>query len=409
MSKVGGRTQGPPAGPVRLAGRALLGTQSDERLVKLARQGSEPAFEAIVQRYRGPLGGYCRRVAPPSRVDDVLQHTFLSAYRTLRSDGRDLSLKPWLFRVAHNAALDALRREARGFEQLDPSLDGVERPDQAFDRKESLRTLLAGLGDLPERQRAALVLRELEGRSYKEIEHELGVSRGSLRQLLHRGRSNLRAAATAITPYSLLLRPDTGEKLVLGAVTGAGAAKAGALIATTAVVGAVALGTGGGDPRANAEGKSRNGSEAVMPTPYPAAAARQGRRSGDAGPGSGRARADAGGDRGSPRSRDGSPQRRSARSGGGPASGPPALDDDDYSGADDDGADDDGADDSPGDDSAERDDSPADDDSGADDGGPPHTSPPPGGGDDDGDVAPTGSPVPELPDDPVGEDPADGD
>jgi RNA polymerase sigma factor (sigma-70 family) len=251
------------SGSARLAGRGLLAAQSDERLVNLARWGSEPAFEAIVERYYGPLARYCRSMVAPARVDDILQHTFLSAYRRLRSDGRELTLKPWLFRVTHNAALDALRRDSRGYEQLDESYDGVERPDQALDRKESIRALVVSLAGLPERQRSALLLRELEGRSYEEILHELGVTRGALRQLLHRARTNLRTAASAFAPSGLFLRPE----LPLGGAVGAGAAKAGAVIATTAVIGAAALSTGHGKPEADAAEKSGGGRSAVIGAP----------------------------------------------------------------------------------------------------------------------------------------------
>jgi RNA polymerase sigma factor (sigma-70 family) len=253
----------PPAGPVRLAGRAVLATQSDDRLVALARRGSEPAFEAIVHRYRDPLGRYCRRLVPAARVDDVLQHAFLRTYTTLRSDRRELNLRPWLFRVTHNAALDALRREARTHDQLDESLDGVERPDQALERKVALATLVAGIAALPERQRSALVLRELEGRSYEEIERELGLKGGALRQLLHRARNNLRAAATAVTPAAVFLRPE----LPFGLATGAGAAKAGAVLATTAVIGGVALTTGPDERDADAAESKGGGGSVVSPRP----------------------------------------------------------------------------------------------------------------------------------------------
>jgi RNA polymerase sigma factor (sigma-70 family) len=302
MSNAGGSLQGTPRGPVRLAGRALLAAQTDERLVELACRGSEPAFEAIVERYRGPLGRYCRSLVAPSRVDDILQHTFLSTYRTLRFDGVALTLKPWLFRVTHNAALDTLRREARGYEQLDESYDGVERPDQALERKESLRALIAGIAGLPERQRAALVLRELEGRSYKEIERELALNRGSLRQLLYRARTNLRTGASAITPPVLLMRPE----LPLGVATGAGAAKAGAVLATTAVVGAVALSTGPGRPEADAAEKSGGGGSAATSAPS-ASDTTEGRDQWATASERKRARIDAGGRRTPRRSADSAP------------------------------------------------------------------------------------------------------
>lgn len=192
--------------PARLAGNCLLRSQSDERLVDLVRAGNERAFEAIVQRYRGPLLRHCRRMLPEGRAEDALQQTLLRAHSAMHADDRPLHLRPWLFRIATNASLDALRQPGWAHEPLDPNIDGVERPDQAFERREDLRAALAAVERLPARQRDVIVLRELEGRSYEEIAHELGVSGGAVRQLLHRGRVGLRGAATAVTPGWLITR-----------------------------------------------------------------------------------------------------------------------------------------------------------------------------------------------------------
>ena len=81
-------------GSVRFAGRQVLRTQTDQRLVELAQSGSEPAFETIVERYRGPLSRYCRRFVPSSRVDDVLQQAFFDAYRAIHDERRNVTLKP---------------------------------------------------------------------------------------------------------------------------------------------------------------------------------------------------------------------------------------------------------------------------------------------------------------------------
>ena len=127
--------------PARLAGGALLRSQSDERLVDLVRAGNDRAFEAIVHRYRRALLRYCRRLLPAGRAEDAVQQAFLNAYRALRADDRAIDLRPWLYRVAHNAALNTLRAGARaeGTEELTDQVDGVERPDQAFERRERLR------------------------------------------------------------------------------------------------------------------------------------------------------------------------------------------------------------------------------------------------------------------------------
>ncbi|HEX8067919.1 MAG TPA: sigma-70 family RNA polymerase sigma factor [Thermoleophilaceae bacterium] len=190
--------------PARLAGAALLHTQSDERLVDLARAGNDRAFEAIVSRYRRPLLRYCRRLLPPERAEDAVQQTFLNAYRAMGAGEQELVLRPWLYRIAHNSSLNLLRQNGWNHDEIDESLDGVRQPPQAVEEREQVREVLDAVKDLPERQRSAVVLRELEGRSYEEIALELGVTGGAVRQLLNRARTTLRAAATAITPFDLV-------------------------------------------------------------------------------------------------------------------------------------------------------------------------------------------------------------
>jgi RNA polymerase sigma factor (sigma-70 family) len=237
--------------PARLAGSRLLATQSDERLVDLLRAGSEPAFEAIVSRYRGPLLRYCSALLGRERAEDAVQQTFVNAYDAMHRDDRPLLLKPWLYRIAHNTAHNALRDNARGDEPLGDQTAAAERPELVLERREQLRSVLASVQDLPPRQRDALVLRELEGRSYEEISAALGVGGGAVRQLLNRARTTVRTAATAVTPVGLLLRlptagPGAGESVTARVAEMTGAAGAGAVVtkvaATALVTGAVAGG-----------------------------------------------------------------------------------------------------------------------------------------------------------------------
>ena len=197
--------------PARLARRPVLSTQSDERLVDLVRAGSDPAFEAIVERYRRPLMRYVSRILPPERAEDVVQQAFVKAYEAMLRGSAELNLRPWLYRIAHNTALNALRDRALGHAELDERIDGVERPDQAFERSVGLRELVVAVQALPERQRSAILLRELEGRSYEEIATSLGVTDGAVRQLLNRARNTLRAAAAAVTPMPLVTRLATAD------------------------------------------------------------------------------------------------------------------------------------------------------------------------------------------------------
>ena len=237
--------------PARLAGSRLLATQSDERLVDLLRAGSEPAFEAIVSRYRGPLLRYCSALLGDERAEDAVQQTFVKAYEAMRRDDRPLLLKPWLYRIAHNTAHNALRSRALRDQPLEEETTVAERPELELERRERLRAVLASVQELPARQRDALLLREIEGRSYEEIAAALGVGGGAVRQLLNRARTTLRTAATAVIPVGLLLRlpaggPGAGDSVAARVAELTGAAGAGAVAtkvaATALVTGAVAGG-----------------------------------------------------------------------------------------------------------------------------------------------------------------------
>ena len=238
--------------PARLAGRPLLATQTDERLVDLVRAGNETAFEVIVNRYRRGLLRYVARLLSDGRAEDVVQQVFVNAYWALRSNDTKLRLRPWLYRIAHNLALNALRDRGRLAEELHDDIDGVEPPDQILERRQGLRDALAAVKSLPDRQRSALILREMEGRSYDEIAAELGATGGAVRQLLSRARQAVRAGLTSITPPALLGRIPWGvgtepvatrvAELCGAGAAGAAVAKvcAGALV-TSAVVSGVAV------------------------------------------------------------------------------------------------------------------------------------------------------------------------
>jgi RNA polymerase sigma factor (sigma-70 family) len=235
--------------PARLAGSAILALQSDERLVKLARSGHERAFDTIVERYRKPLVRYCRRILPESRCEDAVQQALLNAHAALTTSEDPLQLKPWLFAITRNAALNMLRQNGWNYDEIPLDFDGVRRPDQVFEERSQLQQTVTAVKDLPDRQRDALVMREFEGRSYDEIALALGANDGAVRQLLNRARVTLRSAASAFVPPPLVVRaatsmpPSDGRRLteIIGGLGAAGIAKAGAtaVVAGTLVVGAV--------------------------------------------------------------------------------------------------------------------------------------------------------------------------
>jgi len=184
--------------PARRVGQGLLRTQADDRLVDLARSGSEPAFEAIVARYRKPLLRYCVRLVSEQRAEEAVQETFVRAYAALMRGEEVRTLKPWLYRIAHNAALNTVRAKPLTLVDLDERLESSDSTETAAERHEGLRDVVSAMQALPLRQRDAIVQREFEGRSYEEIAVALGVSNGAVRQLLNRARTSLRAGAAAI-------------------------------------------------------------------------------------------------------------------------------------------------------------------------------------------------------------------
>jgi RNA polymerase sigma factor (sigma-70 family) len=230
----------------------VLSTQSDDRLVDLVRDGNDRAFEAIVHRYRGPLLRHCRRFLAPGRAEDAVQQAFVSALGALRAGDAEINLRPWLYRIAHNSALNVLRQAGADHDEISEQIDGVETPPQAVERRERFRSVVAAVRDLPDRQRDAIVLQALEGRSYDEIATEMGVTGGAVRQLLNRARTTLRQGATALTPPALVARlggvvdapvAERAAQLAAGAGGGAAVAKVVAIVAaTSAVVGGAADG-----------------------------------------------------------------------------------------------------------------------------------------------------------------------
>src|ERR671937_1807114 len=179
----------------------LLRTQSDERLVALARTGHERAFEAIFERYRRPLLREARRYLPDARAEDALQQTLMAAWAALQRGDEVRGLRPWLYRIAHNTALNQLRISGYDYAELREALRIGPAPQDEIERRSVVRQTLAGLANLPERQREALLQIAVEGRGQEEVARELGVSEGAVRQLVHRARVTLRAAATALVPW----------------------------------------------------------------------------------------------------------------------------------------------------------------------------------------------------------------
>ena len=257
--------------PARLGGQPILRAQTDDRLVDLARSGSRPAFEAIVARYRRPLVTYSARFLGAERAEDAVQQTFVKAYTALTAGEAVRNLRPWLYRIAHNTSLNMLRDRSLAHEPLSEEIDGVERPDQAAERRQELARVLTAVKSLPDRQRDAIVLRAIEGRSYEQIAESLGVTDGAVRQLLSRARCGVRAGVAAVTPVGLLARiaapfGDVPATVVAAGGSGGGGGFAAGKLCAAALAAAIAGGGATTLPDAPRERAAGSG-DAVAATP----------------------------------------------------------------------------------------------------------------------------------------------
>ncbi len=167
-----------------------LRIRSEGTLRTRAARGDAAAFAAVYERHHQALYRYCRSILRHDEdAQDALQSTMTRAFAALQDEQRDFELRPWLFRIAHNEAISILRRRRETGE-----LDELPAPGELEDRvaeREELRLLQLDLADLPERQRAALILRELNGLSHQEIGVVLELSTGAVKQAIFDARSAL--------------------------------------------------------------------------------------------------------------------------------------------------------------------------------------------------------------------------
>jgi RNA polymerase sigma factor (sigma-70 family) len=203
------------SGGVGLHARSpLLRLQSDERLVALIRRGSTAAFEVLVARYHSRLLAFCRHLLG-SREDaeDVLQEVFSAAFNAILDDDRPINVRPWLYRIARNRSLNHLRRiQAVGVDSMDIHLHdhGATTADKVHEREE-FRLLVGDIHGLPETQRTALVLREMDALSYEQIAEAMETTVPSVKSLLVRARVSLAEAAQARMLTCEQVRMELGE------------------------------------------------------------------------------------------------------------------------------------------------------------------------------------------------------
>ena len=174
--------------------------RTDDDLVRALRAGEPGAFDAIHHRYHAPLLAFARQMLGGRHHDaeEVVQDAFVRALGALRETDREMALRPWLYAITRNRALDELRRPQRTAAIVAPRTSTLPRSGRRArasivapprgrrgPRRRPLRP--------PHAQRRALVMHELEDRSHSQIGRALKVSRGASKALVHRARGSLHA------------------------------------------------------------------------------------------------------------------------------------------------------------------------------------------------------------------------
>jgi RNA polymerase sigma factor (sigma-70 family) len=179
---------------------ALLRLQSDERLIVLIRRGQHAAFETLFSRYQSRLLAFCRHMLGSKEdAEDVLQEVFAAAFNAILADEREINVRPWLYRIARNRSLNHLRKaSAIGVDSMDVHYaeGGVSTAEKVM-RRESFRQLIGDVQELPETQRTALLLREIDALSYEQISESMETTVPAVKSLLVRARISLAEAAEA--------------------------------------------------------------------------------------------------------------------------------------------------------------------------------------------------------------------
>jgi RNA polymerase sigma factor (sigma-70 family) len=176
---------------------------ADRDLVAAVRGGDEAAFDELYIRYRPQIAAHLRgMLRDDGRAEDVTQEAFLSALRRMRETDGELDFRPWIYQIAHNAAIDSHRRSTRAEEISMDAETGLRRsdrarlvggtlPESALIAKERLDHLRGAFDELPEVQARVLVMRDVDGLSYREIGERLQMGRPAVERTLMGARHRL--------------------------------------------------------------------------------------------------------------------------------------------------------------------------------------------------------------------------
>jgi RNA polymerase sigma factor (sigma-70 family) len=180
----------------------VLKLEGDEKLVALIRDGNERAFEVMVDRYQSRLLAFCSSMLKSRQdAEDILQEVFTKAHAAMLADERKINLRPWLYRIARNRCLNHLRRpvpEGQDSMDIHPHQFGTSTAEHVQSREE-LRQVLKDVETLPETQRTALLLREIDQMSYDEIAVAMETTIPAVKSLLVRARITLAESSESRT------------------------------------------------------------------------------------------------------------------------------------------------------------------------------------------------------------------
>jgi RNA polymerase sigma factor (sigma-70 family) len=229
----------------------------------------DQAFEKLYRRYVKDVYHYAfALLRNPADAEDVTQTTFMNAYRAYKRGQEIEKPQNWLIKIAHNVARTRYARASRRVKEvpLEEHLDQLALPEE---ERPDIEGVLRALGRLPFNQRAALVMRELEGRTYAEIADTIGVSVPAVEALIFRARSSLRMRASELRALTAVPLPGSLAGLFEGGgvVAGGGALAGSGLFVKAAIaliVGAVA--TGVGSDRTGPANAAPETTEAVAPS-----------------------------------------------------------------------------------------------------------------------------------------------
>ncbi len=180
----------------------MLKLENDEHLVALIRSGHDRAFEVLWDRYNSRLLAFCSSMLKSRQdAEDVLQEVFVNAHKAMLADDRKINVRPWLYRIARNRCLNHLRRpvpEGQDSMDIHPHMHGTSTAERV-QKREELRQVLQDVDTLPETQKTALLLREIDQMSYDEIAVTMETTMPAVKSLLVRARITLAESSESRT------------------------------------------------------------------------------------------------------------------------------------------------------------------------------------------------------------------